>query len=200
MGFGIMVFGAFLLTDALSTEVLGFLFLFLGMRVASRHCECFGVAKNAAFFGIFISAVKLAWKITDVFAPGLLPEMAANIFSSIYTAYLIVFYYVFFRSIAKIAEETELPAIQRTALANIPVTTILLIASRVCYLLVAFAPDLLGGFKAVCYTDFIQGLLMLVAILAVPIIAYIGISGDMEIGELSSVSYAQSKRFRRIDF
>ena len=38
---------------------------------------------------------------------------------------------------------------------------------------------LLGGFKAVCYTDFIQGLLMLVAILAVPIIAYIGISGDL---------------------
>ena len=148
MGFGLMVFGAFLLTDALSTEVLGFLFLFLGMRVASRHCECFGVAKNAALFGIFISAVKLAWKITDVFAPGLLTEMAANIFSSVYTAYLIVFYYVFFRSIARIAEETELPAIQRTALANIPVTAVLLAASRVCYWLVAFAPDLLGGFKA----------------------------------------------------
>ena len=31
---------------------------------------------------------------------------------------------------------------------------------------------LLGGFKAVCYTDFIQGMLMLVAILAVPILAY----------------------------
>ena len=107
MGFGIMVFGAFLLTDALSTEVLGFLFLFLGMRVASRHCTCFVVAKNAALFGIFISAVKLAWKIVDVVSPGLLTEMAANIFSSVYTAYLIVFYYVFFRSIAKIAEDTE---------------------------------------------------------------------------------------------
>ena len=31
---------------------------------------------------------------------------------------------------------------------------------------------LLGGFKAVCTTDFIQGMLMLVAILAVPIVAY----------------------------
>ena len=31
---------------------------------------------------------------------------------------------------------------------------------------------LLGGFKAVCYTDFIQGMLMLIAILAVPILAY----------------------------
>lgn len=37
---------------------------------------------------------------------------------------------------------------------------------------------LLGGFKAVCYTDFIQGILMLIAILAVPIIAYIGLTGE----------------------
>ena len=44
---------------------------------------------------------------------------------------------------------------------------------------------LLGGFKAVCYTDFIQGMLMLVAILAVPIIAYISISGDLT-GALSA--------------
>ncbi len=42
----------------------------------------------------------------------------------------------------------------------------------------------MGGFKAVCYTDFIQGLLMLVAILAVPIIAYIGLTG--EFGSLSN--------------
>ena len=38
---------------------------------------------------------------------------------------------------------------------------------------------LLGGFRAVCYTDFIQGMLMLVAILAVPIVAYVSISGDL---------------------
>lgn len=38
---------------------------------------------------------------------------------------------------------------------------------------------LLGGFKAVCYTDFIQGMLMLVAILAVPILAYfVTVQGD----------------------
>lgn len=148
MGFGIMIFGAFLLTDALSTEVLGFLFLFLGMKVASRHCTCFGTAKNAAFYGIFISAVKLAWKVTDVIAPGLIGEMAANVFSSVYTAYLVVFYYLFFKAVAKIAEETGLSAIQRTALANIPLTVIFLVGSRVCYALVAFAPDMLGGFKA----------------------------------------------------
>ena len=37
---------------------------------------------------------------------------------------------------------------------------------------------LLGGFKAVCTTDLIQGLLMLVAILAVPIVAYAILTWD----------------------
>lgn len=36
----------------------------------------------------------------------------------------------------------------------------------------------MGGFKAVCYTDFVQGILMLIAILAVPIVAYCGITGE----------------------
>ncbi len=47
----------------------------------------------------------------------------------------------------------------------------------------------LGGFKAVCYTDFIQGMLMLVAILAVPIIAYIAVSNDY--GSLSAALSAK---------
>ena len=37
---------------------------------------------------------------------------------------------------------------------------------------------LLGGFKAVCTTDLIQGMLMLIAIMSVPIIAYSIISGN----------------------
>ncbi len=37
---------------------------------------------------------------------------------------------------------------------------------------------MLGGFKAVCTTDFIQGMLMLVAILAVPIVAYTILTWD----------------------
>ncbi|MBQ9745651.1 MAG: hypothetical protein IJW21_02380 [Clostridia bacterium] len=148
MGFGIMIFGAFLLTDALSTEVLGFALLFWGMSVASRHCTCFLTAKKAAVFGIVLSVVKLAWKITDVFNAELLPETAENIFSSVYTAYLVVFYYLFFKAIAKIAEETELPGIQRMAYANILLSAVFLIASRICYALVAFMPDLLGAYKA----------------------------------------------------
>ena len=41
---------------------------------------------------------------------------------------------------------------------------------------------LLGGFKAVCTTDFIQGMLMLVAILAVPIVAYMIMTWDTGFG------------------
>ena len=37
----------------------------------------------------------------------------------------------------------------------------------------------LGGFLAVCTTDFIQGMLMLVALLIVPLVAYITMSGDI---------------------
>ena len=53
---------------------------------------------------------------------------------------------------------------------------------------------LLGGFKAVCYTDFIQGMLMLVAILAVPIIAYIAIGGDMT-GSLTAAGVSDPSGF-----
>ncbi len=48
----------------------------------------------------------------------------------------------------------------------------------------------MGGFMAVCVTDFIQGTLMLVALLAVPILAYLGISGGSltEVLDLSGVA------------
>ena len=43
----------------------------------------------------------------------------------------------------------------------------------------------LGGFKAVCWTDFFQGLLMLVALLAIPI--FVAVSGDADPQKLSAV-------------
>ena len=52
------------------------------------------------------------------------------------------------------------------------VYTIGLIVAVIVILVYTF----LGGFKAVCYTDFIQGLLMLVAIMSVPIIAYVSLT------------------------
>ncbi len=42
---------------------------------------------------------------------------------------------------------------------------------------VILAYTFMGGFMAVCVTDFVQGSLMLVALLVVPILAYFGISG-----------------------
>ena len=41
----------------------------------------------------------------------------------------------------------------------------------------------LGGYKAVCWTDFVQGLLMLVAVMAVPII--IALTKDLDMSALS---------------
>ncbi len=39
---------------------------------------------------------------------------------------------------------------------------------------------LMGGFKAVCSTDFVQGMLMLIGLLLVPILAYTFVSGDFK--------------------
>ena len=68
------------------------------------------------------------------------------------------------------------------------------VAGLVIAAVVILVYTLLGGFKAVCYTDFIQGLLMLVAILAVPIIAYISISGDLS-GALASKGVTDTQGF-----
>lgn len=55
---------------------------------------------------------------------------------------------------------------------------------------VILAYTFMGGFMAVCVTDFIQGTLMLIALLAVPILAYLGISGGSltEVLDLSGVA------------
>lgn len=45
---------------------------------------------------------------------------------------------------------------------------------------VILAYTFMGGFLAVCTTDFIQGLLMLIGLMVVPIVAYAFISGDFE--------------------
>ena len=45
--------------------------------------------------------------------------------------------------------------------------------------LVILAYTLMGGFTAVCETDFIQGTIMLIALLTVPIVAFVLIGGDV---------------------
>lgn len=50
---------------------------------------------------------------------------------------------------------------------------------------IILAYTFLGGFKAVCWTDFFQGMLMLIALLAVPIVAYLFV--DMDPAALSNV-------------
>ena len=53
------------------------------------------------------------------------------------------------------------------------------------YALIIIGYTFLGGFKAVCWTDFFQGILMLIALLAVPII--IAATQDFDVGALSTV-------------
>lgn len=54
--------------------------------------------------------------------------------------------------------------------------------------LVILAYTFMGGFMAVCITDFIQGTMMLIALLTVPVMAYFTISGKGGITELLDAS------------
>ena len=62
--------------------------------------------------------------------------------------------------------------------------TVALTIGAVVILLYTF----MGGFMAVCVTDFIQGMLMLVALLAVPLMAYAVVSGNGGLRELLDAS------------
>lgn len=62
---------------------------------------------------------------------------------------------------------------------------------------VILAYTFMGGFLAVCTTDFIQGTLMLIALLTVPIIAYAAISGDFS-GALAAHDVADSSTFTNL--
>lgn len=59
---------------------------------------------------------------------------------------------------------------------------------------VILAYTFMGGFLAVCTTDFIQGTLMLIALLTVPIIAYSAISGDVT-GALAAQGVAENSDY-----
>ena len=57
--------------------------------------------------------------------------------------------------------------------------------AMIIFALIIIGYTFLGGFKAVCWTDFFQGILMLVALLAIPIIVYA--TYDLNTSMLSSV-------------
>ncbi len=57
--------------------------------------------------------------------------------------------------------------------------------AMIIFALIIIGYTFLGGFKAVCWTDFFQGILMLVALLAIPII--VAATYDLDTGLLSNV-------------
>lgn len=75
---------------------------------------------------------------------------------------------------------------------DIPYHTSLLIGAAVI-----LAYTFMGGFLAVCTTDFIQGTLMLIGLLTVPIVAYASISGDFA-GALTAHGIADSGTFTNL--
>ncbi len=149
MGFGIMFFGCILLAETIGTELAGFLLLYFGMRVACEHCDCFVLPKNLCYAGMALSAVKLAKQIAGFFGVNFMNTMAENLFAGVYTAFLVLFYAAFFVGIAKIANETDLPSVKSMAYANVVLSSLFMVLSRVCYALVSFAPEgVLGEHKA----------------------------------------------------
>ena len=62
----------------------------------------------------------------------------------------------------------------------------------VIFTIIILAYTLLGGFKAVCWTDFFQGMLMLAALMIVPIIAsiFVGANGAQNDSELPPFFYS----------
>lgn len=206
MGFGIMFFGCVLLAETAGTELAGFLLLFFGMRVACEHCDCFILPKKLCYAGMALSAVKLAMQIAGFFGITLMNAMAEGYFASIYTAFMVFFYAAFFVGIAKIADETGLPSIKSMAYANVVLSALFMVLSRVCYALVSFAPaELLGEHKAqVLGTAMLLPILVMIlsAILVFRCYMNICLEGDEDMEQKktpfkSPVEFYEKDRFKR---
>ncbi len=58
-------------------------------------------------------------------------------------------------------------------------------AARIAFALIVIGYTFLGGFKAVCWTDFFQGILMLAALLAVPIV--VALTQELDTAKLAEI-------------
>lgn len=206
MGFGIMFFGCILLAETAGTELAGFLLLYFGMRTACEHCDCFVLPKKLCYAGMALSAVKLAMQITKAFGITLMNATAEGYFASIYTAFMVFFYAAFFVGIARIADETGLPSIKSMAYANVVLSSLFMVLSRVCYALVSFAPaELLGDHKAqVLGTAMLLPILVMLlsAILVFRCYMHICLEGDEDMEQKknsfkSPVDFYEKDRYKR---
>ena len=206
MGFGIMFFGCILLAETAGTELAGFLLMYFGMRVACEHCDCFVLPKKLCYAGMALSAVKLAMQIAGFFEITLMNATAEGFFASVYTAFMVFFYAAFFVGIAKIADETGLPSIKSMAYANIVLSSLLMVLSRVFYALVSFAPaELLGEHKAqVLGTAMLLPIVVMVlsAVLVFRCYMRICLEGDEDMEQKknsfkSPVEFYEKDRFKR---
>ena len=201
-----MFFGCILLAETAGTELAGFLLLYFGMRTACEHCDCFVLPKKLCYAGMALSAVKLAMQITKAFGITLMKATAEGYFASIYTAFMVFFYAAFFVGIARIADETGLPSIKSMAYANVVLSSLFMVLSRVCYALVSFAPaELLGDHKAqVLGTAMLLPILVMLlsAILVFRCYMHICLEGDEDMEQKknsfkSPVDFYEKDKYKR---
>ncbi len=124
-----------------------------------------GLAIGTALNWIFVA--KRLRKFSEASGDSItLPQYLSNRFATANPALKIICAVVFLISFTiYVASAFSAGTTVFTALFNISEGTAMII-----FALIILAYTFLGGFKAVCWTDFFQGILMLVALLAVPIV------------------------------
>ena len=206
MGFGIMFLGCVLLAETAGTELFGFALLFYGMKVAGNYCTCFENARKLCYVGMAISAVKLVNQIAGMLGAELLTGIAATVFASLYTVFMVIFYVVFFMGIAKIAGDTGLVSIRTMAYSNAFLAALFMIASRVCYAMVSFtSADFLGEHKAqVLGTAMLLPIIVMIlaAVLVFRCYMHICLEGDEDMAESKSrfkspLEYYEKDKYKR---
>ncbi len=184
MGFGYMFFGCFFLVGTLGIpDIIGFILLYVGMRYASGHCTCFDNTKNVCKLGFIFSALDLAIDVSDWLDLGLFNSFVTNVFSSVYTAFLVCFYVMLFLSVANIAKEVELPKIRSSAYSNMILVPLFLFGAQIIMIYVSENAESLGDFGSQLYgTGMLLSLLatLLTAVLLFRCYARICLEGDEE--------------------
>ena len=184
MGFGYMFLGCFFLVGTLGIpDIIGFVLFYAGIIAASRHCDFFDNTKKVCCLGFFFSAFDLALQISDWFELNIFSATVSNVFSSVYTAFMVCFYLVLFLSVANIAKDVDLPKIRNSAYSNMVLVPLFLFVAQIIMIYVSENAESLGDFGSQLYgTGMLLSLLatVLTAVLLFRCYARICLEGDEE--------------------
>lgn len=147
-------------------DIIGYVFLIIGIKKAAAHCEFFGNTLKACYIGAALSLVKLVYKIAEWAKIELFGDFFGVIFAAVYTLFLVCFYMLLLLSIAKTAEYTGLTKIKRTSFANMMLVSLFLTASEALTLTITFMEE-----KIAMYSSQVAGTAMLLSILSTALVA-----------------------------